>query len=161
MTVTNESLKEYYIKLQGLYDNCYNILTAINQSLSTNAPEITVDIADTDDAVTTLRIPSFLYMENKLEQIENNMSALFSMPDSGEAWFSKSSDMYKLKMVRSSSAPVVPDMNVSNAYAGFNESSLLKDMVSPHTYLRLQVDNLPESAEEIEEVENLDDSDLT
>lgn len=149
MTVTNESLKEYYIKLQGLYDNCYNILTAINQSLSTNAPEITVDIADTDDAVTTLRIPSFLYMENKLEQIENNMSALFSMPDSGEAWFSKSSDMYKLKMVRSSSAPVVPDMNVSNAYAGFSESSLLKDMVSPHTYLRLQVDNLPESAEDM------------
>lgn len=149
MTVTNESLKEYYIKLQSLYDNCYNILTAINQSLSTNAPEITVDIADTDDAVTTLRIPSFLYMENKLEQIENNMSTLFSMPDSGEAWFSKSSDMYKLKMVRSSSAPVVPDMNVSNAYAGFSESSLLKDMVSPHTYLRLQVSNLPESAEDM------------
>lgn len=149
MTVTNESLKEYYIKLQGLYDNCYNMLTAINQSLSTNAPEITVDIADTDDAVTTLRIPSFLYMENKLEQIENNMSVLFSMPDSGEAWFSKSSDMYKLKMVRSSSAPVVPDMNVSNAYAGFSESSLLKDMVSPHTYLRMQVSNLPESAEDM------------
>lgn len=149
MTVSNESLKEYYIKLQTLYDNCYNILTAIDQSLSTNAPEITVDVADTDDAVTTLRIPSFLYMENKLEQIENNMSALFSMPNSGEAWFSKSSDMYKLKLVRSSSAPVSPAVNTDNVYAGFNESALLKDMVSPHTYLRLQIDNLPESTEEM------------
>lgn len=149
MVVSNESLKEYYIKLQALYDNCYNILTAIDQSLSTNAPEITIDIADTDDAVTTVRIPSFLYMENKIEQIENNMSALFSMPDSGEAWFNKSSDMYKLQMVRSSSAPVTPSINATNAYAGFKESSILRDLVSPHTYLRLQIDNLPESTKQM------------
>ena len=149
MTVTNESLKEYYIKLQALYDNCYNILTAIDQSLSTNAPEITVNVTDTDDAVTTLRIPSFLYMENKLEQIENNMSALFSMPNSGEAWFNKSSDMYKLELVRSGTAPLIPEVNSENVYAGFKESALLRDMVSPHTYLRLQIDNLPEAAKQM------------
>ena len=124
MTVTNESLKEYYIKLQALYDNCYNILTAIDQSLSTNAPEITVNVTGTDDAVTTLRIPSFLYMENKLEQIENNMSALFSMPNSGEAWFNKSSDMYKLELVRSGTAPLIPEVNSENVYAGFQESAI-------------------------------------
>lgn len=150
MTVTNESLKEYYIKLQTLYDNCYNMLTAIQQSLSTNAPEITVDIADTDDAKTTLRIPSFLYMENKLEQIQNNMAALFSMPQSGEAWFSKSSDMYQLKMVRSGTAPLSPVISDSkNVYAGYKDSTLLRDMVAPHTYLRLQIDNLPEFAEQM------------
>ena len=106
--ITNESLKEYYVKLQTLYDNCFNILTAINQSLSTNAPEITVNITGADDSVTPLRIPSFLYMENKLEQVENTLSSLFSMPDSGEAWFNKSSDMYKLKLVRSNTAPITP-----------------------------------------------------
>ena len=149
MTITNESLKEYYIKLQALYDNCYNILTAIDQSLSTNAPEITVNVTDTDDAVTTLRIPSFLYMENKLEQLENNMSALFSMPESGEAWFNKSSDMYKLQLVRSGSAPITPEFNTDNVYAGFRDSAILKDLVSPHTYLRLNISNLPESTSEM------------
>ena len=58
-----DSFKDYYIKLQGLYENAVNILTAINQSLVSNASEITVDIADTDDTKTTVRIPSFLYME--------------------------------------------------------------------------------------------------
>ncbi len=148
-TITNESLKEYYIKLQRLYDNCYNMLTAINQSLSTNASEITVSVADTDDTTTTLRIPSFLYMENKLEQVENTMSSLFSMPDSGEAWFSKSSNMYKLNLVRSGTAPLMPVISDDTAYAGFNESTILRDMVSPHTYLRLYINNLPESTTEM------------
>lgn len=148
-TITNESLKEYYIKLQRLYDNCYNMLTAVNQSLSTNASEITVSVADTDDTTTTLRIPSFLYMENKLEQVENTLSSLFSMPDSGEAWFSKSSNMYKLNLVRSGTAPIMPTISSDTVYAGFNESTILRDMVSPHTYLRLYIDNLPESATEM------------
>lgn len=145
--ITNESLKEYYVKLQTLYDNCFNILTAINQSLSTNAPEITVNITGTDDSVTSLRIPSFLYMENKLEQVENTLSSLFDMPNSGEAWFNKSSDMYKLKLVRSNTAPITPTINTRDVYASFKETSLLRDLVSPHTYLRLQIDNLPECAE--------------
>ena len=149
MTISNESLKEYYIKLQRLYDNCYNILTAIDQSLATNAPEITVSVADTDDVVTTLRIPSFLYMENRMEQLENNFSNLFSMPDSGEAWFSKSSDMYKLEMVRSGTAPVAPELDTSNVAAGFRDSTILRDLVSPRTYLRMSVVNLPESATEM------------
>ena len=57
-----DSLKDYYVKLQGLYNNAVNILTAINQSLVSNASEITIDVADTDDTTTTVRIPSFLYM---------------------------------------------------------------------------------------------------
>ena len=73
-TNTTDSLKDYYVKLQGLYENAVNILTAINQSLVSNASEITVNVADTDDTTTTVRIPSFLYMENKIEQLENNFN---------------------------------------------------------------------------------------
>ena len=36
----NNSLKEYYVKLQGMYNNAVNLLTAINQSLSTSASEV-------------------------------------------------------------------------------------------------------------------------
>lgn len=151
MTVSNESLKEYYVKLQRMYDNCYNMLTAIQQSLSTTASEITVTVADSDDAETNIRIPSFLYLENKLEQIENNFSNLFNMPDSGEAWFTKSSDMYKLNMVRSSNAPVTPviSSDQNTLWAGYTPTTLLKDLVSPHTYLHVNINNLPESATEM------------
>ncbi len=144
---TTDSLKDYYIKLQGLYENAVNILTAINQSLVSNASEITVDIADTDDTKTTVRIPSFLYMENKLEQLENNFNNLFELPNSGDAWFTKSQDMIKLKMVRSNTAPLTPVMQLNNVYASITDNNFMNDLVSPKTFLKLDVNNLPDNIE--------------
>ena len=144
---TTDSLKDYYVKLQGLYENAVNILTAINQSLVSNASEITVDIADTDDTTTTVRIPSFLYMENKIEQLENNFNNLFELPNSGDAWFTKSQDMIKLKMVRSNTAPLSPVMQLNNVYASITDNNFMNDLVSPKTFLKLNVTNLPDNIE--------------
>lgn len=146
-TNTTDSLKDYYVKLQGLYENAVNILTAINQSLVSNASEITVDIADTDDTTTTVRIPSFLYMENKIEQLENNFNNLFELPNSGDAWFTKSQDMIKLKMVRSNTAPLSPVMQLNNVYASITDNNFMNDLVSPKTFLKLNVTNLPDNIE--------------
>ena len=143
MIESNDSLKEYYVKLNGLYKNALNLLTAINQSLSTNSSEITVTIADTDDVETTVRIPSFLYLENKLEQLDNNFSNLFNMPESGEAWFNKSSNMYKLEMVRSNTAPITPEFSTTDIYASLKDNTFLKDLVSPRTFLKININNLP------------------
>ena len=65
----NNSLKEYYIKLHTLYTNAVNMLTAINQSLTTNASQVSMEIYE-DNTATTVKIPSFLYLDNKLEQLE-------------------------------------------------------------------------------------------
>ena len=79
----NNSLKEYYIKLQSLYNNAVNMITAINQSLTTSASEISLNIEDiSSNKQTTVRIPSFIYLENKLEQLNSNFNNLFKMPDS-------------------------------------------------------------------------------
>ena len=60
----NDTLKEYYVKLENLWSNAVNLLTAMNQSLHTNASEITVTLMDTDNIESTIRIPSFIYLEN-------------------------------------------------------------------------------------------------
>ena len=136
-TNTTDSLKDYYVKLQGLYDNAVKILTAINQSLISNASEITVDVAYSNDTPVTVRIPSFLYMENKIEQLENNFNNLFELPNSGDAWFTKSQDMIKLKMVRSNTAPLSPVMQLNNVYASITDNNFMNDLVSPKTFLKL------------------------
>ena len=64
-TLTNNSLKEYYVKLLKMYENAVNMITAMNQSLSTSSSEVTVTYVSGDDTETTLRIPSMLYLENK------------------------------------------------------------------------------------------------
>ena len=100
ITTKNNSLKEYYIKLQGMYNNAVNMLTAINQSLSTSSSEVSITLDNNDNSQTVVRIPSFLYLENKLEQLETNFEALFEMPQSGEAWFNNNANMFKLELLK-------------------------------------------------------------
>ena len=138
----NNSLKEYYVKLHTLYNNAINILTAINQSLSTNASEVSIELFENNTS-STVKIPSFLYLDNKLEQLENSFSNLFNMPQTGEAWFSNDGSMYKLQLVRSNTAPLSPAINTSKLVAGFSNNEFIKDLVNPRTYIRLNIDNLP------------------
>ena len=120
--VEQHSIKEYYIKLEKMMNNAVNMLTAINQSLTSSSSDINVDLVNinNDNEITTsLRIPSFLYIENKIEQLDNVIGNLFNMPKSGEAWFDRSSDMYKLSLVKSNNAPLIPTIsNIDNL--GFN-----------------------------------------
>lgn len=142
----NNTLKEYYVKLESLWNNVTNILTAINQSLHTNASEITVKLNSSEGDDSTIRIPSFLYLENKLENLSNNFSNLFNMPNSGEAWFSSvDNNMYKLEMVRSNTAPLSPILDDKNLITSISNNNFLKDLVSPRTFLRVNINNLPDN----------------
>lgn len=147
--MNTDTLKEYYIKLQGMYNNAVNMLTAINQSLSTTSSEISITISGNDDTKTSVRIPSFLYLENKIEQLSNNFSNLFEMPSSGDAWFSNENNMYKLKMVQSNVAPIKPQVSTNSLQAGLKQNIFLKDLVNPRTFLKVSIDNIPNNVEEI------------
>lgn len=140
----NSSLKDYYIKIQKLYSEAVNILTALNQSLSTSASEVSVTLAD---GTGTVRIPSFLYLENKLETLSGNFEALFNIPKSGEAWFQRnlSSDMYKLNLVKANTAPASVSINQNQIYGGAVENNIIKDLVNPKLYIRLNISDLPDN----------------
>ena len=145
-----DTLKEYYVNLQNMYNNAMSMLTAINQSLQTNSTEVLVNVMDTDDTYTTVRIPSFLYLENKLEQLESNFNNLFNIPESGEAWFNNDDGMQKLELVKATTSPLKPIINNNNnLYAQFAANNFLKDLVSPRTFIRLNIDNLPNNINNI------------
>lgn len=147
--LVNNSLKEYYVKILKMYNNATSMIAAMNQSLSTSASEVNVTLVNEDDTETVLRIPSMLYFENKLEQLDNNFNNLFNMPESGEAWFQRSSDMFKLQMVKAGTAPAIPEFDIYNVTAGVTDNNFLRDLVSPKTYLKLNITNLPENIEQI------------
>ena len=145
----NSSIKEYYIKLEKMMTNAVNMLTALNKALSTSSSEINVNlinIDDSDDAKTIIRIPSFLYLESKVEQLDNIINNLFNIPKNGEAWFDKSSNMYKLSLIKSNNAPLIPTFSDLDRI-GFNikDNNIFKDLVNPKTYVRLNIDNLPDN----------------
>lgn len=149
-TLKKDTLKEYYVNLQSMYNNAVNMLTAINQSLQTTSTDVLVNIMDTDDTYTTVRIPSFLYLENKLEQLESNFNSLFNIPEAGEAWFSLNDSMQKLELVKATTSPLKPDIgNKSDIHVQSTVNNFLKDLVNPKTFIRLQLSNLPNNINDI------------
>lgn len=144
----NNSLKEYYIKLTQLYNNALSMTEAMNQSLSSNSSNITVTMT-LDDGEKTVTIPSLLYLESRLENLENNFNNLFNIPKSGEAWFSINDNMTKLELVKNSIAPEKTELLTSSAYASITENNFLKDLVSPKTFLRVNVNNLTNNIEKM------------
>ena len=149
----NSSIKEYYIKLETMMVNAVNMLTALNKALSTTASEISVNVINTDstdNAVTKIRIPSFLYIENKVEQIDNVINNLFKIPKSGEAWFEKSQNMYKLALVKSNNAPITPAIsNIDTLGFNVKDNNIFKDLVNPKTYIRLNLSNISDNINQI------------
>lgn len=149
--ITNNSLREYYVKLQGMYTQCYDMLKAINQSLSTRASEISLKIQNAEGELETVRIPSFLYLENKLEDLDSSFSSIVSLPKSGEAWIENSDNLYKLKMIKAGVAPSAPSISTSsqNIVALYKDNNFLRDLVSPKTYLKIDLGNLSDTADSV------------
>lgn len=149
MNSTN-TIKEYYFKIVNLYNNCTNLLTAINQSLTTSSPQVIVPINDIiTGEVSEIKIPSFIYLENKLEELSASFNNFFDIPNSGDAWFENNSNMYKFHLVKANASPQIPDIVTSNIVTSFTDNNYFKDLVSPKTYLKLNVDNLTNNIEKI------------
>jgi len=146
--MVNNSLKEYYIQLTKLYNQAVSMVEAMSQSLTSTASQISVDVMVGEER-RTLNIPSVFYLEGKVEELQNNLNNLFNMPESGEAWFSTTDSMTKLELVKSSTAPLSPKLSTSTAYASISDNNFLKDLVSPKTYLRLDIENLPDNIESV------------
>lgn len=145
----NNTIKTYYTKIIELYNSCITILTALNQSLSTTSPEVIVSLNDSDNNPIEYKIPSYVFLENKLNEISNNISNFFDMPKSGEMWFDNNSNMYKFHLLKSNSAPQVPRIDDNNIVTSFTENNYLKDFVFPKMYLKMNVENLTNNIEKI------------
>ena len=146
---TNNTIKEYYVKIFDLYTNCVNMLTALNQSLSSSSPQIVVDMVNNDGDHSTVSIPSFLYLENKLDTIENSLTNLINIPKSGDAWFENKSNMYKFHLVKSNSAPQKPNIDDKDIVASYTDNNYFKDLVTPKLYLKMNIKNLTNNIEKM------------
>ena len=148
MNNTN-TLKEYYIKIFNLYNNCVNMLTSLNQSLSTSSPQVVVNITDDNGEVIQTKIPSFIYLDNKLDEIKTNFDNLFDIPNNGDAWFENNSNMYKFHLVKSNTSPQIPNIITKDMYASFTDNNYFKDLVTPKMYLKMNISNLTNNIEKI------------
>ena len=139
-TQYNNSLKQYYIDLKKLANNTLIILNGINEAFTSKMSSVNININNSDGKSETLHIPSFLYLENKLEDLENNLNSIINVPKNGEAWYTKESNMYKLNII-SNTAPQKPVISYNNEF-NITNNNFFKDLVNPKTYMVFNLDNL-------------------
>ena len=125
------------------------MLTAINQSLVTNSPQVIVNVTDQYNNITEMKIPSFLYLENRLEELYSSFENFFNIPNSGDAWFENNSNMYKFHLIKANTSPQTPILQTNNIFTSFTDNNYFKDLVSPKTYIKVNVGNLTNNIEKI------------
>lgn len=148
--MTSNTIKEYYIKLEKLWTEGLNLLTGLNQSLSSNTE--TINIVSVLDDKKTYTIPAFKHLENKLDTLSSNFSNIFKLPESGKAYIvnNENTNTFELQMIKNGVSAVTPEISTSEKFiASITDNNILKDMVLPKTYLKLNISNLPENVEKM------------
>ena len=139
----NSTLKDYYIGLQKLYSDALTMIQAINNSFTAYSPSVSFNINDTD-----YTIPSFLYLENKINEVSSVINTLFNMPKSGDGWFTKEGNTYKFNMIQSNLEPAAPSISLIDQNFNITQNNIFKDLVNPKTYVRLNLNNVPQNISE-------------
>ncbi len=142
--MSNYSLSECAEKLTALTTQNLEILDAINKCFYASSSYITTDIDGED-----YKIPSFLYLENKINELESNFTNLVNAPTTGQAAFSFDGDTQSIMLQGFQNAPntlnIDTSLNISNLKIFDTEADdIFKDFTSPAIFTKLQLDDIPE-----------------
>lgn len=132
------SFAKYMTKLQELTQKNLDILTLLNDSLYSKQLHNEAIIGGTKYS-----IPSYIYIENKLNDLEGNWRRLVNAPRTGQAAFVFDGNTQRIQVrgFENSPAPVNATRD-DNFYVENND--IFKDFVSPLIYLKYNLTELPE-----------------
>lgn len=113
------------------------LLKTINESFITQREHVSTIINGE-----TYTLPSFIYLESKLNVLEENFKNLINAPQTGEAAFVFDGNTQSIAMQRYTTTPKslkLKDVKKFNV----KENALFKDLVSPNLYVRVNVEEIP------------------
>ena len=140
------NMTEYLSQLEELTNTNLELLRALNNSFYTKAEHLAVKVNNSD-----YTIPSFLYLENKINALEGDFYNLVNAPKTGEAAFNFNGNTQLIEMKGFTNTPVKAFEGVDmNTYAatikqfGANANAVFKDFMTPTPYVKLDLSQLPD-----------------
>ena len=127
------SFEQYLEKIQELTNQNLELLQLINDSLYTNANSVSATINNT-----IYTIPSFLFLESKINDLEGNWRRLINSPKSGEAAFVMDGAVNKIVLNGFDNAPAPISFDLPSEY-GVESNNIFKDFISPLLYLKFDI----------------------
>lgn len=144
-SISMSSFNTYLEKIQALTDKNLQILSLINSAFYSNNEHVSAIINDE-----TYTIPSFLHIENKLNDLEGNWKRLVDSPLRGEASFVLDGSTRKIQIAGFETQPPAVD-NINNIPDHFSLESndVFKDFITPLLYLNMDVSGIPDFVSEV------------
>ncbi len=144
------SISECADKLSQLTQYNIELLQAINKSFYTKSSYVTTEIDDVK-----YNIPSFLYLENKINELSSNFENLVNAPTTGQAAFSFDGNTQSILLQGFQNAPntinLLNEENKNNLRVFDTESrDIFKDFTSPYIFTKLQLGTLPDHITEVD-----------
>lgn len=140
------SFNDYLTKIQELTDKNLQILSLINESFYSRKTKASALI----DGV-SYTIPSFITIENKINDLEGNWKNLISAPDAGSAAFVLDGTTRRILLSGFETSPealtTLKQYGDNKFYVESND--LLKDFISPLVYLKFDLNSLPLSVRSV------------
>lgn len=113
------------------------LLKTINESFYTQREHVSTIINGEK-----YTLPSFIYLESKLNVLEENFKNLVNAPQTGEAAFVFDGNTQSIAMQRYTTTPKSLKLKDVETF-DIKENALFKDLVTPNLYVRLNVDDIP------------------
>ncbi len=131
------SVTDCLVQLQQLTRQNLDILQAINDAFLSNQTHLTAKIGDVKYA-----IPSFISLENKINNLQDNFNNLINAPKTGEATFNLDGNSRAIE-VRGYTH--TPNSLILNNVSKFNieQNDIFKDFLTPVPYITFSLQNLP------------------
>lgn len=132
------SINDYLAQLQNLTQQNLEILQAINDSFFTKQDHLSVNISGQQFAM-----PSFISLENKINNLTANFNNLVHAPESGEAYFNMDGNSRAIEVRSYTQTPnslTLPDI-VDNFEVEKNH--IFKDFLTPLPYLKFDIREIP------------------
>lgn len=139
MNEVSKSVTDHLIKLQELTQTNLDLLNALNNALFTKQEHLSVKIGDN---ITS--IPSFLSLENKINNLQANFENLINAPLTGEAFFNFDGNSRAIEVRSYTTVPnklTLNHTNKENPITSFQveKNNKFKDFLNPSPYINLDL----------------------
>lgn len=133
------NITEYLGQLQEIANQNLELLKTLNESFLSEKSHITTTIAGE-----SISIPSFLGLESRLVNIENNFQHLVDAPKTGDAVFMLPNGSQKITM--NGYGVALPSFNIDEiSDFKVNQNDILKDFLTPQPYIYFPLKNITQN----------------
>jgi len=144
------SLSTTLPELIKLFTNALESFEKINTAVTTDEEAVTVNIEEMDGTVSKITIPSFGYLKNSINRLENNIKAISNLDGTGSTL--RLSDGSYRKLLIDKLPSEAPDVTEMKGVTEFNIKSnwFFENLISPLLYVSFDVsDQVAENTERI------------